>query len=721
MQLTELRLNDFGKFHNKIITLKEGINLIYGDNEAGKSTIHSFIKGMLFGIEKSRGRASKEDAYERFKPWDHPGAYYGSMDMIAGGKSIRIIRNFEKNNKSCTVIDLETAREYGGNTEDLTTLLGGLTESGFRNTISVEQLKARTDQELAEEVRNYVTNLSLTKSNEVDVAKALAFLAEKRKELDEGGINSKLQTLEQEIEEGLKQEILAEELTLKLKETKDQEKMLVRKKDLFAELLLPEGFSELEDYLEYLDRFPVIEEKYRNYKEAILQKDLYREKQIFITESLSKYQEDLTGRFRLKMEELESLKYDIGATEEEKRRFREEQEALYGRAKKRQVSISLILCVSGLALLLYFMGKNSLFTALGAVILLCGGGFYLWALKGLRTILNTVSQQYDKKEQATTHLKKKADAILAMFQAENEKVLKLKYEEALKEEMTSAHLKRQGRENKEQSDQLDRKISVLEKEITEYLDRLAGKVYPEGTAGSLPKDRRMEGNRMEETKAFILKQKEAIGINLELFNKESEDLRIRREKINWELRSIEGWEDKLFELQQLYEELKEQKRKNDLELEAVKLSIETINSLSVDIHDSFGRKLNELVSEFSNELTGQKYRDIKVDEKLNIKAGYKDNYVLINRLSAGTIEQLYLALRLAIAELVYEEDIMPILIDDGFALYDDNRASSALRYLEGQRKGQVILFTCHNREKTILDKLNINYHYIELTDNPSLP
>lgn len=715
MQLIELRLNDFGKFHNKIITLKEGINLIYGENEAGKSTVHSFVRGMLFGIEKSRGRAGREDAYERFKPWDHPGAYYGSMDIIAGGKRIRIIRSFDKNNKNCTVIDLETAREYGGNTEDLTALLGGLTESGFRNTISVEQLKARTDQELAEEVRNYVTNLSLSKSNEVDVAKALAFLAEKRKELDEGSINIKLQALEQEIEEGLKQEILAEELTLKLKEAKDQEKMLVRKKDLFAELLLPDAFSAMEDYQEYLDRFPVIEEKYRNYKEAKQQKDLFREKQTFITESLSKYQEDLTGQFRQKMEELEALKYEIGTSEEEKKQFKEEQEALYGRAKKRQVSVSLILCITGLALLLYFMGKNNLLTGLGSAILLSCGGFYLWAAKGLRTIRNTASQQYDNKEQAINLLKKKADSILTMFQAENERELKLKYEEALKQEMTFTHLKRQGKENREQAEQLDRKISVLEKEITEYLNRLAGKIYPEGTTGSLPED-----SLLEETEAFILKQKESIGLNLELFNKESEDLRIRREKLNWELLSIEGWEDKLFEKQQLYEELKEQKRKNDLELEAVKLSIETINSLSVDIHDSFGRKLNELVSEFSNELTGQKYRDIKVDEKLNIKAGHKDNYVLINRLSAGTIEQLYLALRLAVAELVYGEDIMPILIDDGFALYDDNRAMSALRYLEGQRKGQVILFTCHNREKTILDKLNINYHYIELTDNPSL-
>jgi DNA repair exonuclease SbcCD ATPase subunit len=632
------------------------------------------------------------------------------MDIDAGGKRIRIMRNFDKNNKNCTLIDMETGREYSGNTENITALLGGLTESGFRNTISVEQLKARTDQELAEEVRNYVTNLSLTKSNEVDVAKALAFLVDKRKELEEEGINTKLQTLDQDIKEELKIELLAEELTLKLQEVEDQEFALVRKRDLFAKLLLPGEFSALEDYQEYLDRFPVIEEKYRNYTEAKQQIDLFLEKQIFITDSLSKYQEDLTDQFRQEIEELETLKYDISAREEEKFQLKKQQEALYSRAKKRQVSVSMILGVSGLALLLYFMGKNSLLAGVGSAVLLSGAFYYLWMVKGLGAIRKTADQQYGKKEQTINLLKKRVNSILTMFQVEDEKGLKHKYEEALKQEMASTHLIRQGKEIKEQSEQLNRKTSVLEKEILEYLNRLAGKIHEEGiTDGLLPKD-----SWLKETELFIAKQKESIGLNLELFHKESEDLRIRREKLKWELLSIEGWEDKLFEKQQLYEELKEQKRKNDVELEAVKLSIETINSLSADIHDSFGKKLNELVSGFGYELTGQKYRDIKVDEKLNIKAGHNDNYVLINRLSAGTIEQLYLALRLAIAELVYEEDIMPILIDDGFALYDDNRARSALCYLDAHRKGQVILFTCHNREKTLLDKLNINYHYIEL-------
>lgn len=59
MQINELLLKNFGKFHDRQIDLEEGINLIHGENESGKSTIHTFIRGMLFGIERGRGRAAQ--------------------------------------------------------------------------------------------------------------------------------------------------------------------------------------------------------------------------------------------------------------------------------------------------------------------------------------------------------------------------------------------------------------------------------------------------------------------------------------------------------------------------------------------------------------------------------------------------------------------------------------------------------------------------------------
>ena len=52
MKLLELHIDGFGKFHDRTISLNDGINIIYGKNEAGKSTLHTFIRGMLFGIDE---------------------------------------------------------------------------------------------------------------------------------------------------------------------------------------------------------------------------------------------------------------------------------------------------------------------------------------------------------------------------------------------------------------------------------------------------------------------------------------------------------------------------------------------------------------------------------------------------------------------------------------------------------------------------------------------
>ena len=58
MRFLDLYISGFGKFHNTSVSFEDGINIVYGKNEAGKSTIHTFIRGMLFGIERQRGRAA---------------------------------------------------------------------------------------------------------------------------------------------------------------------------------------------------------------------------------------------------------------------------------------------------------------------------------------------------------------------------------------------------------------------------------------------------------------------------------------------------------------------------------------------------------------------------------------------------------------------------------------------------------------------------------------
>ena len=73
MKLLELHINGFGKIHDRTISFSDGINVIYGRNEAGKSTLHTFIRGMLFGMERGRGRAARNDLYSKYEPWENSG------------------------------------------------------------------------------------------------------------------------------------------------------------------------------------------------------------------------------------------------------------------------------------------------------------------------------------------------------------------------------------------------------------------------------------------------------------------------------------------------------------------------------------------------------------------------------------------------------------------------------------------------------------------------
>ena len=81
MKIKQANIFQFGKLQNETITFSEGLNVIYGENEAGKSTLHDFLIAMLFGMEKGRGRAAAGDKYVRYEPWHAPSYYSGSLRL----------------------------------------------------------------------------------------------------------------------------------------------------------------------------------------------------------------------------------------------------------------------------------------------------------------------------------------------------------------------------------------------------------------------------------------------------------------------------------------------------------------------------------------------------------------------------------------------------------------------------------------------------------------
>lgn len=184
MRLLEVKVKNFGKISGKDLKFAEGINVIYGENESGKTTLYTFIKSMLFGMERGRGRAAANDEFSRYEPWENPNFYSGVLRFECGGKKFRLERHFDKYSKDATLICEDDGEEFSLEHGDLEMLLDGLTAESFENTAAIGQLKAETNQSLAAKLQDYSTNYYSTGNVEIHLEEALHHLKEKRKEVE---------------------------------------------------------------------------------------------------------------------------------------------------------------------------------------------------------------------------------------------------------------------------------------------------------------------------------------------------------------------------------------------------------------------------------------------------------------------------------------------------------------------------------------------------------
>jgi len=182
MKLLSLHIDGFGKFKNKDLQFADNMNIIYGYNEAGKSTIFMFIKAMFYGLERAKGRASKSDTWTKFKPWGNGDIYGGNLRFSYHDNDYRIERDFTKTATTPFAIVNETdGRNVENPSEFLKEALCGLSETAYSNTVSISQLKSATDAKMVVELKNYIANMNTTGNMSLNINKASDFLKDKRK------------------------------------------------------------------------------------------------------------------------------------------------------------------------------------------------------------------------------------------------------------------------------------------------------------------------------------------------------------------------------------------------------------------------------------------------------------------------------------------------------------------------------------------------------------
>lgn len=185
MQIKEAKIFQFGKLQNKKISFEPGMNVIYGKNEAGKSTLHSFLCAMLFGMEKGRGRSSVTDTYSQYEPWHAPSFYAGALKFTVGQQKFYLERNFYSKEKSDYLRNELDGEELSVGFGDLTMLLGGVSKESYASTYDITQAGAVTGNQMVKILAEYLAQASDGSDSGVTVAEAVASLNARKRELQQ--------------------------------------------------------------------------------------------------------------------------------------------------------------------------------------------------------------------------------------------------------------------------------------------------------------------------------------------------------------------------------------------------------------------------------------------------------------------------------------------------------------------------------------------------------
>ena len=203
--------------------------------------------------------------------------------------------------------------------------------------------------------------------------------------------------------------------------------------------------------------------------------------------------------------------------------------------------------------------------------------------------------------------------------------------------------------------------------------------------------------------------------DLEQITNEINEGKIKLNTLEIEEKGISSQLEELITLQEEHENLSEQLIEIEQKNYEINLAKEFLEKAYEKMKTIITPKFTENLSQTIKNITNDKYSKVNInDENGLIIEMQNGEYVSAEKLSIGTIDQLYLSLRMSMVEEISKEK-MPIILDEAFAYYDDERLENILKYLiERFNNHQLIIFTCTNREKEILNKLNYKFNNIEL-------
>ena len=721
MKIHKLELIHFGKFHNKIIDFDPQVNLIYGANESGKTTIWHFILGMFYGFFKPYIKTRRYlEIHAKYQPWESS-KYCGSMILFDENmeRTLRIYRNFQQGEEAVTIHDHITGEDLTRLYEihpvfrlpDIAKMHLKMSYYGYMNMGAVSQLGHETDENLIIELKEMVVNTLSSKTLNVSMHKIQKQLKSKK---DEIGSKRKTSSIYAKTAEAIdtlyyQREQLIEQEKDMVADIEDQ-KTLEKTLELIEEQL--KDIQRYEEYLikskarERLERIQMIKNKQNIIEENILQikrntnykiEDIYTAKEKYKEKTILENENDkLEQEYQSIQEEEKKIQEEIKKNMSQKEAMDLKEKSGF---KKLLVGGSVVASLL-FAFFVFTQYWTAVFITTSGLILLIGMIFILQRRSKenhykIYRIEESNRSLYEQLEQ----LKDRSDRILLQMRQYHQMKIDLNaylmpimelldinssqcFEERIQEYRTMEKYQLEHIRLEEQEKGLveNKALIDIQKEVEAYdfdtIEEWLHNINQE-QLDKLKKDKSEILHRQEQKKYEYIK----VTTQLKEARKKYKSLADIDEKINRHELKLEAY---------------------DHQLKVYDIIDSTLEAIAQELKYEFSPSMNRTLSKLIAKVTNGKYTEVKITPDMQIL--FLDPVIRrledISSLSRGTIDLFYIIFRYTIAKWSHQNQSIPFVLDEVFAYVDDQRLKRVVEVLL-EFEEQILLFTCQNREKLL--------------------
>lgn len=683
MKIKHIEIGNFGKLKNYNLSLGNGFQILYGENEDGKTTIMNFLYLMFYGGAKVKTINGIVNIRKKYAPWDGE-KMYGALVFEHEKMEYRLEKVFNKsratdmvtlwNNTTGEKEKLDKGKEIGE-------LVFHMSDSAFEKSVFIACVGSiGSDDDISTKLSNMVTNGDETLSLETTMKRILdarfELISKSKKSGKLVDLEEQISLIKEEKHIAISTEVKRQDLERELQRVSSHLQSLKDKKNKYES-----NSTLLANQLKYDQITSLIEEI------DDLDKSIKGMKIPNIDVELEALGIPITSlntismkRLKTYIEELDSLKKEMDSA----RRLYEEksnnQEEKATEKSKKKGYLYLILFLGTLSLLLGMfldpLGYLGLFIVLGIAIV------FLVSSKVKR---QTYSKEYvEINRRLESFLKEKEGLFLEKvnFFCETKDphraTMELENQESLYRQL---EMKKNKIENKLEAfgwkNTSLKKLVEEKNELESNLLDTSGELLPIISKGEI-------GIQKEN----ILD----IHSEIEETEKKINELIFRQGEIQWGITDVNALEDRDKKLTELQTQMKDY-------YDVLVIAQEMLEEASHELTSNFSPVVNAKTSQIFEQLTNKKYKSVSVSKDFVARVLESEDIISHESvdLSNGTLDQVYLSLRLAIAELISQDQSrLAIFLDDVLMQYDDKRMEEALRFLyEYGKDKQLLLFTCH--------------------------